>query len=124
LAASLFKESAVIGAAAQISGLSLSDFIEHLAQLDIDLVVTDQQTAKELKKWIWNVHEITWVLCLLSPSLSATAPALLYLLHPCSRPAGEGAWHCCKPLFLQCRKVVLIPMPGGRGRKTSRVRLP
>jgi hypothetical protein len=24
------------------------------------------------------------------PTLSATAPALLYLLHPCSHPAGEG----------------------------------
>jgi hypothetical protein len=28
---------------------------------------------------------------LLIPTFSATAPALLYLLHPCSRPAGEGA---------------------------------
>jgi hypothetical protein len=26
----------------------------------------------------------------LSPTLSATAPALLYLLHPCSRPEGRG----------------------------------
>jgi hypothetical protein len=31
---------------------------------------------------------------------------LLYLLHPCSRPAGEGAWRCCNPLLLLCTKVV------------------
>jgi hypothetical protein len=29
-------------------------------------------------------------LILLTPTLSVTAPALLYLLHPCSRPSGEG----------------------------------
>ena len=50
LAASLFKDRVLsLGAAAQISGLSLSEFIEHLTQLDIDLVVPDQQTAKELE---------------------------------------------------------------------------
>jgi predicted HTH domain antitoxin len=49
LAASLFKDRVLsLGAAAQISGLSLSEFIDHLSQLDIDLVVADQQTAKEL----------------------------------------------------------------------------
>jgi predicted HTH domain antitoxin len=50
LAASLFKDRVLsLGAAAQISGLSLSEFIEHLTQLDIDLVVADQQTPKELE---------------------------------------------------------------------------
>lgn len=50
LAASLFKDRVLsLGAAAQISGLSLSEFIDHLTQLDIDLVVADQQTAQELK---------------------------------------------------------------------------
>ncbi len=50
LAASLFKDRVLsLGAAAQFSGLSLSEFIEHLTQLDIDLVVADQQTAKELE---------------------------------------------------------------------------
>ena len=50
LAASLFKDSVLsLGASAQISGLSLSEFIEHLTQLDTDLVVPDQQTAKELE---------------------------------------------------------------------------
>ncbi|MDP2100269.1 MAG: UPF0175 family protein [Gallionella sp.] len=49
LAASLFKDRVLsLGAAAQISGLSLSEFIDHLTQLDIDLVVPDQQTPKEL----------------------------------------------------------------------------
>lgn len=49
LAASLFKDRVIsLGAAAQISGLSLSEFIEHLSQLDIDLVVADSQTAQEL----------------------------------------------------------------------------
>lgn len=49
LAASLFKDRVLsLGAAAKISGLSLSEFIDHLTQLDIDLVIPDQQTAKEL----------------------------------------------------------------------------
>ncbi|MDD2760676.1 MAG: UPF0175 family protein [Methylomonas sp.] len=49
LAASLFKDPVLsLGAAAQISGLNLSEFIDHLTQLDIDLVVADQQTCKEL----------------------------------------------------------------------------
>jgi len=38
-----------LGAVAQISGLSLSEFIDHLTQLDIDVVVADKQTAKELE---------------------------------------------------------------------------
>lgn len=50
LAASLFKDRVLsLGAAAQISGLSLSEFIDHLAQLDIDVVVADKQTSKELE---------------------------------------------------------------------------
>lgn len=50
LAASLFKDRVMsLGAAAQVSGLSLSEFIDHLTQLDIDLVVVDQQTSKELE---------------------------------------------------------------------------
>ncbi len=50
LAASLFKDRVLsLGAAAQISGLSLSEFIDHLTQLDIDVVVPDQQTPKELE---------------------------------------------------------------------------
>ncbi len=50
LAASLFKDRVLsLGAAAKISGLSLSEFIDHLTQLDIDLVVPDQQTPKELE---------------------------------------------------------------------------
>ena len=49
LAASLFKDRVLsLGAAAKISGLSLSEFIEHLTQLDIDLVIPDAQTAQEL----------------------------------------------------------------------------
>jgi predicted HTH domain antitoxin len=56
LAAALFKDRVLsLGAAAQFSGLSLSEFIDHLAQLDIDVVLADQQTAKELKtlaKWL------------------------------------------------------------------------
>lgn len=49
LAASLFKDRVIsLGAAAQISGLSLSEFIDHLTQLDIDLVVADNQTPQEL----------------------------------------------------------------------------
>ena len=49
LAASLFKDRVLsLGAAAQISGLSLSEFISHLTELDIDLVVADSQTANEM----------------------------------------------------------------------------
>lgn len=50
LAASLFKERVLsLGAAAQISGLSLSEFIAHLADLDIDVVEADAQTPNELE---------------------------------------------------------------------------
>jgi ribosomal protein L20 len=37
-----------LGAAAKMSGLSLSEFIDHLSQLDIDIVKPDQQTANEM----------------------------------------------------------------------------
>ena len=43
--------------------------------------------AKEQRK---ELHDTLEHLILLTPTLSATAPALLYLLHSCSRPAGEG----------------------------------
>ncbi|MEY4210394.1 MAG: hypothetical protein RLZ92_774, partial [Pseudomonadota bacterium] len=49
LAASLFKDRVLsLGAVAQISGSSLSEFISHLTELDIDLVVADSQTANEM----------------------------------------------------------------------------
>ncbi|WP_428357086.1 UPF0175 family protein [Methyloprofundus sp.] len=56
LASSLFKDKVLsLGAAAKISGLCLSDFIDHLAELDIDIVTADQQTKNEadtLKVWL------------------------------------------------------------------------
>jgi len=56
LASSLFKDKVLsLGAAAKISGLSLSDFIDHLAELDIDIVSGDQHTgneAKTLETWL------------------------------------------------------------------------
>ena len=56
LASSLFKDKVLsLGAAAKISGLSLSDFIDHLSELDIDIVSGDQQTgneAKTLESWL------------------------------------------------------------------------
>jgi predicted HTH domain antitoxin len=56
LASSLFKDKVLsLGAAAKVSGLSLADFIDHLAELDINIVTEDQQTAHEaqtLKTWL------------------------------------------------------------------------
>jgi predicted HTH domain antitoxin len=50
LASSLFKDKVLsLGAAAKISGLPLVDFIEHLTDLDIDIVTADQQTENELQ---------------------------------------------------------------------------
>ncbi|CAA9889726.1 hypothetical protein METHB2_1270002 [Candidatus Methylobacter favarea] len=50
LAAGYFKDKLLsLGAAAQASGLSLSEFIEYLTLLNIDVVVPDQLTAQELK---------------------------------------------------------------------------
>jgi hypothetical protein len=37
-----------------------------------------------------NLKEFFLMLILLTPTLSATAPALPYYLHPCRHPAGEG----------------------------------
>ncbi|MBV5300503.1 MAG: UPF0175 family protein [Methylococcaceae bacterium] len=49
LASTLFKDGVLsLGAAAKMSGLSLSEFIDHLSQLDIDIVKPDQQTANEM----------------------------------------------------------------------------
>ena len=49
LAASLLKIGGLsLGAAAKVSGLSLSEFIEHFTQLDIDIVVPEAQTEKEM----------------------------------------------------------------------------
>ena len=54
--APLFKDKVLsLGAAAKISGLCLADFIDHLAELDIDIVSGDQQTENEaetLKAWL------------------------------------------------------------------------
>jgi len=56
LASSLFKDKVLsLGAAAKISGLCLADFIDHLAELDIDIVSADQQTGNEaqtLNVWL------------------------------------------------------------------------
>jgi len=56
LASCLFKDHVLsLGAAAKISGLSLSDFIDHLAELDIDIVSGDQHTGNEaqtLDTWL------------------------------------------------------------------------
>ena len=56
LASSLFKDKVLsLGAAAKISGLCLADFIDHLAELDIDIVSADQQTGNEaqtLNAWL------------------------------------------------------------------------
>ncbi len=58
LAATLFKDRVLsLGAAARLSGLSLSEFIDHLAQLeiDIDIVVPDENTTVEistLNSWL------------------------------------------------------------------------
>ena len=56
LASSLFKDNVLsLGAAAKISGLCLADFIDHLAELDIDIVSGDQQTENEaatLQAWL------------------------------------------------------------------------
>lgn len=50
LASSLFKDKVLsLGAAAKLSGLCLSEFIDHLAELDIDIVTADQQTGNEVK---------------------------------------------------------------------------
>ena len=48
LAASLYREGCVsLGKAAQVSGLSVSDFIDHLGRLGIDVVRQDETTPHE-----------------------------------------------------------------------------
>ena len=50
LAASLYKDHVLsLGAAAKVSGLSLCEFIDHLASLDIDVVTADDFSAQEKK---------------------------------------------------------------------------
>jgi predicted HTH domain antitoxin len=50
LATSFFKDHVLsLGAAAKMSGLSLSEFIAHLTDLDIDVVEADAQTPNELE---------------------------------------------------------------------------
>lgn len=48
LAASLYREGCVsLGKAADVSGLSMSEFIEHLGSLGIDVVRVDETTPRE-----------------------------------------------------------------------------
>ena len=50
LAASLYREGYVsLGKAARVSGLSASDFIDHLASLGIDVVGQDETTRHETR---------------------------------------------------------------------------
>ncbi len=44
-----------LGAAAKVSGLPLSEFIDHLASLDIDIVTADDYSGQEekmLESWL------------------------------------------------------------------------
>ncbi len=48
LASVLYRDGVMsLGAAAKLSGLPLSEFIEHLASLDIEIVGKDETTAEE-----------------------------------------------------------------------------
>lgn len=48
LAASLYREGCVsLGKAAQVSGLPMSQFIDHLGSLGIDIVRQDETTSRE-----------------------------------------------------------------------------
>ncbi len=48
LAAALFRERVLsLGAAAKVGGLGLSEFIDHLAALDVDVVTPDEDTTNE-----------------------------------------------------------------------------
>jgi predicted HTH domain antitoxin len=61
LAASLFKDRVLsLGAAVQVSGLSLSEFIEHLTELDIDLVVGDSETQNEMAVLQSMLQQVFW----------------------------------------------------------------
>jgi hypothetical protein len=56
LAAALFSDGALsLGAAARIAGLSIQDFLRHLAELGIDVVGPDETTALEtasIDQWL------------------------------------------------------------------------
>ncbi len=56
IAASLFKDGTLsLGKAARVSALPLQDFIEHLSNLGIDIVSTDETTdseTKNLDQWL------------------------------------------------------------------------
>jgi predicted HTH domain antitoxin len=48
LAASLYRDGCIsLGKAAQVSGLSVSEFIDHLGTLGIDIVRQDETTSRE-----------------------------------------------------------------------------
>ena len=48
LATSLYRDDRVsLGKAAQVSGLSVSEFIDHLGSLGIDVVRHDETTSRE-----------------------------------------------------------------------------
>ncbi len=56
LAAALFRDRVLsLGAAAKVSGLSLAEFIDHLAALDVEVVTADESTMDEaatLASWL------------------------------------------------------------------------
>ena len=55
LASSLYKDGTLsLGAAAKLSKMSLSDFIQHLAHLNIDVITHDaiNNEVKDLSAWI------------------------------------------------------------------------
>jgi len=55
LASSLYKDGTLsLGAAAKLSKMSLSDFIQHLAHLNIDVITHDtiNNEAKDISAWI------------------------------------------------------------------------
>ena len=48
LATNLYRDDCVsLGKAAQVSGLSVSEFIDHLGSLGIDIVRQDETTSRE-----------------------------------------------------------------------------
>jgi len=50
IAASLYKDKTLsLGASARLSGLSLSQFVEHLSSLGVDVVQMDETTDQETK---------------------------------------------------------------------------
>ncbi len=50
LAASLYKDGTLsLGGAAKLSGLSLTLFVQHLAELGIEIVQVDETTEQEVK---------------------------------------------------------------------------